>query len=174
MKHKALTKIIFLLVTTLGFHIFCSAQSAEDRLIELGIELPNTTPPIANYVKFKKVGNLLFLAGHVPSTKGKIGKDVSLEEGYEAARETAISLLATINAAIGNLDKVVQIIKIDGMVNCTADFFDQSKVINGCSDLMVAVFGEKGKHARTAVGHNALPGNYSVEISAIVEIDTNL
>jgi enamine deaminase RidA (YjgF/YER057c/UK114 family) len=157
-----------------GISAVCNAQSAEKRLIELGIELPVSTPPIANYVKFKKVGNLLFLAGHVPSTKGKLGKEVSLQEGYHAARETAISLLATINAATGDLDKVVQIIKVDGMVNCTDDFYDQSKVINGCSDLLVEVFGEKGKHARTAVGHNALPGNYSVEISAIVEIDPNL
>ena len=158
--------LILLLVAMTSIH----AQSAEDRLIELGIELAPVSPPIANYVKYRQVGDLLFLAGHVPSVKGKIGQDLTLEQGYAAARETAIALLSTISSAIGDLDKVSQFVKVEGMVNCTDDFYDQSKVINGCSDLLVEIFGERGKHARTAVGHNSLPGNYAVEISAILQI----
>ena len=164
--------LIFLCTTaafmSTGYEL--QAQGAESKLVDLGIELPAVSPPIANYVKFRRSGHLLYISGHVPSIKGKIGHDLTTEQGYEAAKETAISILATINSALGDLDKVDYFVKIDGMVNCTDDFYDQSKVINGCSDLLVAIFGENGKHTRTAVGHNSLPGNYAVEISAVLAI----
>ena len=152
------------------------AQNYDARLQELSIELPPLSKPIANYVKAVRSGNLLFLAGHGPQhmdgswTTGKVGSDLSIEQGYEAARLTAIQLLATIKAELGTLNKVKRIIKVNGMVNCTTDFTDQPKVINGCSDLLVALFGENGKHARAAVGMNALPMNTSVEIDMIIEI----
>ncbi len=152
------------------------AQDYDARVKELNIELPPLSKPIANYVKAVRSGNLLFLAGHGPQhmdgtwTTGKVGKDLTIEQGYEAARLTAIQLLATIKAELGTLNKVKRIVKVNGMVNCTPDFTDQPKVINGCSDLLVAVFGENGKHARAAVGMNALPMNTSVEIDMIIEI----
>lgn len=152
------------------------AQEAEKKLKALGIALITPTQPMANYVKAVRTGNLVFLAGHGPqqadgsAVKGKLGKELTLEEGQNAARITAISLLSTLKAEIGDLDKVVRIVKVRGMVNCTPDFYDQPKVINGCSDLLVEVFGDKGKHARAAVGMASLPSNIAVEIEMIVEV----
>jgi enamine deaminase RidA (YjgF/YER057c/UK114 family) len=149
----------------------------DKKLKELGIELPPPSKPIANYVKAVRTGNLIFLAGHGPSkadgtlVTGKVGKDLTIEQGYEAARITAISLLATLKNELGDLGKVKRVVKVLGMVNCPSDFTDQPKVINGCSDLLVAVFGEKGKHARSAVGMNSLPSNMAVEIEIIVEVE---
>ena len=151
-------------------------QNIENKLEELGIELIAPSKPIANYVKAVQTGNLVFLAGHGPqqadgsSIKGKLGKDLTLEEGQYAARMAAISLLSSLKAEIGDLDKVTRIVKVRGMVNCTEDFYDQPEVINGCSDLLVAVFGDKGKHARAAVGMVSLPSNIAVEIEMIVEV----
>lgn len=152
------------------------AQDYDAKLKELRIELPEVGKPIANYVKAVRTGNLLFLAGHGPNKAdgswitGKVGKDLTIEQGYEASKLTAINILATIKGELGTLNKVKRIVKVNGMVNCTPDFTDQPKVINGCSDLLVAVFGEAGKHARAAVGMNALPMNTAVEIEVIVEI----
>ena len=152
------------------------AQDYDAKLKELHIELPEVGKPIANYVKAVRTGNLLFLAGHGPNKAdgswitGKVGKDLTIEQGYEASKLTAINILATIKAELGTLNKVKRIVKVNGMVNCTPDFTDQPKVINGCSDLLVAVFGEAGKHARAAVGMNALPMDTAVEIEVIVEI----
>lgn len=153
------------------------AQTPEQKLEELGIELIEPTKPIANYVKAVRTGNLVFLSGHGPSKadgssiKGKVGGDLTMEEGKEAARITAISLLSTLKAEVGDLSKVVRIVKLTGMVNCTADFYDQPAVINGCSDMLVEVFGEKGKHARAAVGMVSLPSNIAVEIEMVVEVE---
>jgi enamine deaminase RidA (YjgF/YER057c/UK114 family) len=128
-------------------------------------------------VKAVRTGNLLFVAGHGPTkadgsnTIGKVGKDLTTEQGYEAARQTAISLLSTLKAELGDLNKVKRIVKVLGMVNCTETFTDQPKVINGFSDTMVAVFGEKGKHARSAVGMYALPLGMAVEVEIIVEVE---
>jgi len=144
------------------------AQNIESRLDSLQIQLPKVSAPIANYVKWRKANNMLYISGHVPSTVGKLGKDLTIEEGYDAARETGISILATIKQALGNLDLIEEFVKVDGMVNCTSDFYDQSLVINGFSDLMVEVFGESGKHARVALGHPSLPGNRAVEIAVIL------
>ncbi len=169
-----------ILTIILGFSmvsIFAQKADYDKKINELGIELIAPTKPIANYVKAVRSGNLLFLSGHGPgkadgtSITGKVGADMTIEEGYAAARQTAISLLSTLNAELGSLNKVKRVVKVLGMVNCTPDFTDQPKVINGCSDLLVAVFGENGKHARSAVGMNALPGNITVEIEIIVEVE---
>ena len=148
----------------------------EQKLRDLGITLPTPTKPIANYVKYVRSGKLVFLSGHGPSrpdntlVTGKVGKDLTLEQGYEAARLTGISLLGTLKDAVGDLKKVKRIVKVLGMVNCTDTFTDQPKVINGFSDLMVAVFGEQGRHARSAVGMYVLPFNMAVEIEMVVEV----
>lgn len=153
-----------------------STQDAEAKLKELKIELPLIGKPIANYVHVVRSGNLLFLAGKGPSDAqgifitGKVGKDLTIEQGQQAARLTAINQLAVLKAELGNLNKVKRIVKVLGMVNCEPDFKDHPKVINGFSDLIVEIFGEKGKHARSAVGMCSLPMNMAVEIELIVEI----
>lgn len=150
----------------------------EARLKTLHITLPTTaSSPVANYVNAVQTGNLLFLSGKGPlqadgtNITGKVGVDLTLEQGYQAARLVGINQLAVLKAELGSLDRVKRIVKVLGMVNCSPDFVDQPKVINGFSDLMVEVFGEKGKHARSAVGMNALPANIAVEIELIVEIE---
>jgi enamine deaminase RidA (YjgF/YER057c/UK114 family) len=148
----------------------------DKKLKELKIELITPTPPVANYVKAVRAGNLLFLSGHGPKQadgtdyKGKVGKDLSIEQGYEAARLTGIGLLSTLKAEVGDLNNVKRVVKVNGWVNCTPEFEDQPKVINGCSDLMVAVFGDKGRHARAAMGAGSLPSNITVEIEMVVEL----
>jgi enamine deaminase RidA (YjgF/YER057c/UK114 family) len=149
----------------------------EAKLKELGIELPPAVTPVANYVPAVRTGNLVFLSGHGPFDEngtlitGKVGSDLTVEQGYQAARQVAIGLLGSLKAAIGDLDKVKQVVKLLGLVNCGPDFADQPKVINGASDFLVEVFGDKGKHARSAVGMNALPLNIAVEIEMIVEVE---
>jgi enamine deaminase RidA (YjgF/YER057c/UK114 family) len=156
---------------------FSQKMDFDKKLKEIGIELYPPTKPMANYVKVVRTGNLLFFAGHGPTKAdnsnitGKVGKDLTLEQGYEAAKQTGIALLSTLKAEVGDLNKVKRIVKVLGMVNCTENFVDQPKVINGFSDLMVAVFGEKGKHARSAVGMYMLPSNIAVEIEMIVEVE---
>jgi enamine deaminase RidA (YjgF/YER057c/UK114 family) len=140
------------------------------------IKLIPPTQPIANYVKYVQVGNLVFLSGHGPEKPeggqvlGKLGKDLTLEEGQAAARLTGISLLSTLKGYLGDLNKVKRIVKVLGLVNSTAEFTQQPFVMNGFSNLMVEVFGNRGKHARSAVGTNALPNNFAVEIEMIVEL----
>lgn len=147
------------------------AQTPEQRLEKLGIELPPFSEPSANYVKWRQVGNLLYLAGDGSDMKGTLGKDLTVEQGYQAARMTGVDILSTLKAACGDLSKIKQFVKVKGMVNSAPDFYDQPKVINGFSDLMVEVFGEKGKHARAAVGMVSLPSNIAVEIEVIVELE---
>jgi enamine deaminase RidA (YjgF/YER057c/UK114 family) len=154
-----------------------SQTDFDKKLKELGIELFPPTKPMGSYVKAVRTGNLLYLAGHGPTRAdnsnitGKVGKDLTLEQGVAAARQTGIAILSTLKGELGDLNKVKRIVKVLGMVNCTEDFGDQPKVMNGFSDLMVAVFGDKGKHARSAVGMYALPSNIAVEIEIIVEIE---
>ncbi|MFC5408507.1 RidA family protein [Larkinella bovis] len=164
----------------LGFSVFSGfafGQSIDARLKEQGIELAPPTPSLANYVKAVRTGNLIFLSGHVSNRadgtgiKGKVGKDLSPEQGYEAAKLCAIGLLSSLKAEIGNLNKVKRVVKVLGMVNSAPDFIDHPKVVNGCSDLLVKIFGDKGKHARSAVGVAALPSDYAVEVEMIVEIE---
>jgi enamine deaminase RidA (YjgF/YER057c/UK114 family) len=152
-------------------------MQVEARLKQLGIELPPAITPVANYVPAAGTGNLVFLSGHGPVKEdgtlitGKVGADLTVEQGYQTARLIAIGLLGSLKAEIGELDRVKRIVKLLGFVNCTAEFADQPKVINGASDFLVEVFGEKGRHARSAVGTNALPINIAVEIEMIVEIE---
>jgi|TARA_B100001971_G_scaffold211194_1_gene238454 enamine deaminase RidA (YjgF/YER057c/UK114 family) len=149
----------------------------EKKLIELNITLPNTPKPIANYVPSKKSGNLIFLSGQGPRTpdgdfiSGKVGVDISVDEAYDAARVVGIQLLSALKSEITDLNNVKQIIKLLGMVNAIDSFKDHPNVINGCSDLLVEVFGEKGKHARSAVGVASLPNQIPVEIEMIVEVE---
>lgn len=146
------------------------------RLAELGIELPASPPPIANFVTHVREGNILYLSGQGPREadgfmhSGKVGAEVGIEEAYAHARLTGINLLAVMHEALGDLSRVKRVVKLLGMVNATPTFGDHPSVINGCSDLMVAVFGEAGKHARSAVGFGSLPGNITVEIEAIVAL----
>ena len=164
---KQVLSILILVISTQ----ILNAQTPEEKLKELNIELHEVQSPVANYVKWRQVGNLLFLAGDGSDIRGKLGKDLSIEEGYQAARETGIDIISTLKAATGDLSRIRQFVKVKGMVNCTPDFYDQPKVINGFSDLMVEVFGEKGKHARAAVGHCSLPSNIAVEIEVVVELE---
>lgn len=149
----------------------------EERLRSLGIELPPPVQPIANYVTHVQVGNLLFLSGHAycgaPTAVdiGKLGRDLTVEQGYQAARNAGVCVLATIKHAVGDLSSVKRIVRVLGMVNATEDFADHPKVINGFSDLMMEVFGEKGKHVRSAVGMGSLPGGIAVEIEVTLEIE---
>jgi enamine deaminase RidA (YjgF/YER057c/UK114 family) len=144
-------------------------------LAELGLELPPPSSPVANYVSVVRSGNLLFLAGHGECgddfLKGKVGSAVPVDNAYASARRTGLCLLATIRAEIGDLRKVRRIVRVFGMVNATPEFTDHPKVINGCSDLLVAVFGERGRHARSAAGMASMPLDTTVEIEMVVEID---
>jgi len=153
-----------------------TATGAEARLRERNITLPPVPPPVANYVDSVRVGNLLFLAGNTAGAdwkfKGKVGKDITVQEGYETARQVGLIMLAKVRAALGSLDQVKRIVKVLGMVNSPEGFGDQPRVVNGFSDLMVEVFGEEiGKHARSAVGMQALPANSAVEVEMIVETE---
>ena len=148
----------------------------EERIKALGIQLIPPTAPIANYVKVVESGNLLFLSGHGPDKPGggqvigKVGVDLTMEQGQEAARFTAISLISTLKAHVGDLNKIKRVVKVMGLVNCDAAFTQQPQVMNGCSNLLVDVFGDQGKHVRTSVGTNALPNNIAIEIEMIVEL----
>lgn len=151
--------------------------SPEDKLQEMGINLPEPSAPVANYVNAVRTGNLLFLAGKGPTkpeggyVSGKVGIDLTIEEGAEAAKLAAIQHLGVLKATLGSLDKVKRLVKVHGMVNCGPDFTNQPEVMNGYSNFMVEVFGEKGKHARAAVGMGSLPRGIAVEVELIVEVE---
>ena len=148
-------------------------MSAEKKVKELGLDLGKVVPPVANYVNAVRTGNLLYLAGKGPgAVKGKLGREFSVEQGYQHARAVGLNLLAVMRDELGSLDKVKRVVKVLGMVNSAEGFQEQPKVINGFSDLMVEVFGEAiGKHARSAVGMAALPNNIPVEIEMILEVE---
>lgn len=146
-------------------------MSVSDRLEELGIKLPTVPGPMGNYVHAVRTGNLLYLSGKGPrSSTGKVGAEVSVEQAYQDARNTGLTLLAVIDQELGDLDRVSRVVKVLGMVNAVPEFGDQPKVINGCSDLFVEVFGDKGHHARSAVGMGSLPNQITVEIEVIIEV----
>ena len=172
LKMKSLIISIFLLSSCIAF-----AQDPEAKCKELKLEFPPLTNPVANYVHVVRTGNLLFLAGKGPTKvdgtyiTGKVGQDLTIEEGYAAARQTAIMQIAVLKNELGDLNKVKRIVKVLGMINSTPDFTDHSKVMNGYSDLMVEVFGEKGKHARSSVGMCSLPFNIAVEVEMVVEVE---
>ena len=151
-------------------------MNIEQRIETLGLTLPTPATPIANYVTSVASGNLLFLSGHGPGNgegklfRGRLGEHLTVEEGYASARQVALGLIATMKAALKDLDRVTRIVKLTGFVNSAPEFLDQPKVINGASDLFVEVFGDKGRHARSAVGMVSLPGGIPVEIELVVEI----
>jgi enamine deaminase RidA (YjgF/YER057c/UK114 family) len=146
------------------------------RLAELGLDLGEVSAPVANYVNAVRTGNLLYLSGKGPRAvdgkrpKGKLGREYSVEQGYAQARSVGLDLLAVMRAELGSLDRVVRVVKLLGMVNAVPEFEDHPKVINGCSDLLVEVLGDAGRHARSAVGMGSLPMGIPVEIEVIVEI----
>ncbi len=145
----------------------------EQRLRELGIELPQPARPVATYVRYVQTGNLLFISGTGPSNqapKGKVGTDLSIEQAYGVAREVGLQLLATAKDALGDLDRIVRVVKVLGMVNADPEFDRQPQVINGCSDLLVEVLGEAGRHTRSAVGMGSLPNRIAVEIECTLEV----
>jgi enamine deaminase RidA (YjgF/YER057c/UK114 family) len=152
-------------------------SAVEERLRAKGLELPPKPSPMAQYVSAVRTGNLVFVAGHGPHKdgeliyKGKLGRELDVETGYEAAQLVALNMLASLKAEIGDLDRVTRVVKLLGMVNCTPDFGHQPEVINGASDLLVDLFGERGRHARSAVGMGSLPRGISVEIEMVVEVD---
>ncbi|MDI6772616.1 MAG: RidA family protein [bacterium] len=149
----------------------------EAKLAEMGLELPSAPKPVANYVRIVRTGNLLFASGHGPHRDGKlqflgkVGRDLTVEEGYQAARLVALNCLASVKEALGDLDRVKRVVKLLGMVNCTPEFGQQPEVINGASDLLVELYGDAGRHARSAVGMNALPRGMAVEIEMILEVE---
>jgi enamine deaminase RidA (YjgF/YER057c/UK114 family) len=151
--------------------------SIEDKIKAMGIEIPTPSAPVANYVNAVRTGNLIFLAGKGPTkpdggfVTGKVGADLTIEQGAEAAKLAAIQHLGVLKAELGSLNKVKRLVKVLGMVNCTPDFTNQPEVINGYSNFMVEVFGEKGKHARAAVGMGSLPRGIAVEVELIVEVE---
>jgi enamine deaminase RidA (YjgF/YER057c/UK114 family) len=152
-------------------------MSAEQKLAELGLKLPALPKPIGNYVPYKRAGDIIYLSGQGPRRPdggpitGKVGRDVTVEEAYEHAKLIGLGLLAAAKQAAGDLDKV-EVLKVLGMVNAIPEFKDQPKVINGCSDLFVAVLGERGRHARSAVGMGSLPNQITVEIEAVMRVVT--
>ncbi|ADV63330.1 Endoribonuclease L-PSP [Isosphaera pallida ATCC 43644] len=152
------------------------SETAETRVATLGLELPPAPQPIANYVPATRVGNLLYVSGHGPVRPdgtmrvGRVGQEFDLEQGRLEARQVGLAMLATLRVQLGSLDKVKRVVKVLGLVRSTDDFFDQPKVINGFSDLMVDVFGDAGRAARSALGTNTLPGGIAVEIEAIFEV----
>jgi len=148
----------------------------ESKLAELGLELPAPPAPVANYVRAVRTGNLVFVSGHGPSRdgelvyRGKLGADVDVATGYKAAQLVMLNCLTSLKEEIGELDRVTRIVKLLGMVNCAPDFGEQPEVINGASDLLTELFGERGRHARSAVGMAALPRGIAVEIEMVVEV----
>ena len=169
-------KRILLLLVPL-FPLYCLAQTPETNLQRLGIRLPSLKVPLGSYVNMVRVDHVLYLSGKGPLQnngeyiKGKLGEDLSIENGYQAARLTAINQLAVLKNELGDLSRVKRIIKVNGFVNSDSNFYDQPKVMDGFSDLLVEVFGEKGKHARTALGVAALPLGMAVEVEMIVEVE---
>ncbi len=151
-------------------------MQVEAKLTEMGITLPKAPQPVATYVPALQVGDLLFLSGTTcyldgkPLFIGRLGRELSLQQGYAAARQTMLNLLSVVKAWLGDLDRVKRIVKVNGYVNSTPDFDRQPEVINGASDLLEQVFGEQGKHARTSIGVNILPGNVPVEIEMVLQV----
>ncbi len=155
-------------------------MEVEKKLAAMNLALPPIPTPVANYVPAVRVGSLLFVSGHGPGLlkdeqvqfiKGKVGKELTTEQGYEAAKQVMLNILQSLKQMLGDLDKVKRVVKLLGFVNCAEDFHNQPQVINGASDLLVELYGERGRHARSAVGMYQLPFNIAVEIEMIVEVE---
>lgn len=155
-------------------------MNVEAKLAQMGLTLPPPGPPAGNYIGAVRVGNLLFVSGHGPRRAdgkyitGKVGRDVTTEQAYEAARLVMLNCLTSAKRELGDLDRIKRIVKLLGMVNCTEDFTEHPRVINGASDLLVELYGEHGRHARSAVGMQQLPMNIPVEVEMIVEVSDSL
>jgi enamine deaminase RidA (YjgF/YER057c/UK114 family) len=166
--------LLFFVVLTAGLR---AGETPEQRLAALGLTLPPTSAPVANYVPAVRTGHLLFLAGHISRDArgaviaGKVGRDLDEAAAAQAAQRTALALIATLKAELGELSRVKRIVRVGGFINCTDEFTRQPAVMNGCSDLLVAVFGDAGRHARAALGTNALPLGAAVEIELVAEIE---
>ncbi|MFT6899173.1 MAG: enamine deaminase RidA (YjgF/YER057c/UK114 family) [Paraglaciecola sp.] len=179
LNRNVVNKLLLTTVLTFGLatppEALAQATTPEQRIKAAGFALPEPVKPIANYVTWRRSGNTLYLSGHGTcggnNVIGKLGDKLNVEQGYEAAQRVGLCALATIKSAVGDLSKVKQVLKITGMVNAVPSFNDHSKVINGFSDLFVTAFGDDGKGARAAVGMAGLPGNMSVEVSAIIELN---
>lgn len=178
---RKITKLFLIIFATTTVSITASSDAKppskiEQKLAKMGVTLYELPTPTASYVRAVRSGNLVFLSGHGPmkpdgsNVTGKLGQDLSVEEGKQAARYTAIALLSALKEELGDLDQVQRIVKVHGMVNAAPDFTNHSQVMNGFSDFMVEVFGDAGKHARAAVGMGSLPGNMAVEIEMVVEV----
>jgi enamine deaminase RidA (YjgF/YER057c/UK114 family) len=173
--HQLMRNVLLFVLCSIAVATF--AQSPEERLNQIGIHLPDVSESIGSYVHAVRVGNLIYLSGKGPRkdngeyVKGKLGQDLTILQGYEAARLTAINQLAVLKDELGDLRKVKRIVKVNGFVNSANSFYDQPQVINGFSDLLIEVFGNRGKHARTAIGTNVLPLNMAVEVEMIVEVE---
>ncbi len=170
-----MNKLISLLLFA-AISIGSYAQSPAENLAKMGVTLPEPSEPVANYVKFVRTGNLIFISGHGPCggefKRGKVGVDLTKEEAYDAARLTGLCMVSTLNMALdGDLNKVKRVVRVFGMVNAPEDFKDHSFVINGASDFITEVFGDKGKHVRAAVGMSSLPSAIPVEIEMLVEVE---
>ena len=151
--------------------------TVERKLVDLGIALPTPAAPVANYVPFVRTGNLLIVSGQLPLdvegklvAKGQVGTGVSIEDGHKAARACAVNLLAQLKAGLGDLDKVVRVVRLGGFINSAPGFADAAKVMNGASDLMVTAFGDKGRHARSTIGVSSLPLDAAVEVEGAFEV----
>jgi len=150
--------------------------TAEENLQALGITLAPPAAPVAAYVPFRRAGNTVYVSGQIPRTAdgspivGKVGRDLTTQQGHEAARACGIAIIAVLKAAVGDLERVAQFVRVMGMVNCTDDFTEQPQVVNGASELFAKVFGDRGRHARAAVGVGSLPLGVAVEVEAMVEI----
>lgn len=167
-------RYLCLLMIVLSSVASAQEKTPEQRLKDAGYILPEATSPVANYVTWRRMGNTLYLSGHGEcgdNTLGKLGKDLTSQQGYLSAQKTGLCMLSTIKSAVGDLSEVKQVLQIMGMVNATPDFTKHPAVINGFSDLFVVAFGDAGKGARAAVGMNSLPSNIAVEISAIIELN---
>jgi len=166
-----------LIVLLLLLPCFISAQTPEERIEKMGLTIPDAPAPAANYVNAVRTGNLMYLAGKGPSgpdgkwITGKLGADLTVEQGYDAAKSVAMAHIAVLKSELGDLSKVKRIVKVNGMINSLPEFTEHSKVMNGYSDMMVTVFGEKGKHARSSVGMCSLPYNIAVEVEIVVEVE---
>lgn len=177
MKFSAPARRLVLALILLAAATGARAATPEEKLKELGHTLPPVNAPVANYVPAVRTGNLVFLSGHIPRDAagkviaGKVGRDATDKQAADAARTTALALLATLKHHVGELGKVKRIVRVSGFVNATEDFKGHPQVINGCSDLLVAVFGDRGRHARSALGMGSLPLGAMVEIEMIVEVD---
>lgn len=166
--------IVTLVLVLLSFNLF--AQTPDQKIKQLGIQLPQIPESLGSYLDMVRVGNLVFLSGRGPLKAdgkyitGKVGQDLTVNEGYQAARLTAINQLAILRQTFGSLDKIKRIIKVNGYVQTADSFTEQSKVMNGFSDLLIEVFGEQGKHARTSIGIFTLPQDMAIEVEMIVEV----